>query len=413
MKKIVLGLISILLVSAIALTALATAFASTNGIEPKGIDLASLKETDRNSYYAFVAASLLQTFPMVSIEDETGKREVISYPQEYAGAYIDESNTLHIVLTKGASMTTKNNYQAIMGNDKDIVYEYADFSLSRIYEVQRALTSVLQKFNITSTAVNEITNKLDIQLLDISKEKEITDFINAKVNDFDARCITFEERSVGWQLTATDTTSNALAGSNCASSTQLGTLGFNAYRHATGQAGVVTAAHIATAGTTISNAMGTTIGSASVRKYSGNMDAAFIPFPTGITWSWKMSHGYASPDDCITHYYNATYYTAGETVDKIGRSTGVTSGTILSVSFEVPVEGGLTFTDQVQISNQQTGGDSGGPVYHTVVVGGGADLHILVGIATFGDPNSPYYGAVSKVANIMSEFGITPFYGDV
>ncbi len=154
MKKIVLCLISVLLVSAIALTTLASAFESPNGTELKGIDLTSLKETDRNSYYTFVAARLLQTFPMVSIEDEAGKREVVSYPQEYAGAYIDESNTLHIVLTKSATMATKNNYQEIMGNDEAIVYEYADFPLSRIYEVQRALTNVLQKFNITSTAVN-------------------------------------------------------------------------------------------------------------------------------------------------------------------------------------------------------------------------------------------------------------------
>jgi hypothetical protein len=62
-------------------------------------------------------------------------------------------------------------------------------------------------------------------------------------------------------LTDADTTSNALAGSDTTSSASTGaTLGFNAYRHATGQAGVITAGHYATAGTTIYNAKGTTIG---------------------------------------------------------------------------------------------------------------------------------------------------------
>jgi hypothetical protein len=407
-KTAIIGLISVLLVCAIVFTAFTPSFAlstaSSTGIEFQP----SLKETDRNSYYALVFESLIDSFPKVLINDGVGEREVVAYPQEYAGAYIDNSNTLHIVLTKNANMATYYNYQEKLVNDKDIVYDIADVPLSRLYEIQRSLDVVMQKFNIESTSLNEITNKLEIHLLDITKQKDVTEFLKTKFNDFDVNSVIFMD-PVGIQLTADDTTSNALAGSNTASSTEGATLGFNAYRHATGQAGVVTAGHYATSGTTIKNAMGTTIGAENIRQYSGTIDAAFVPFPTAITWSYKL-HGYGSPDDSMTHYYPNSDYVTGETVNKIGRTTGITSGTIDSVSTSVTVSG-VTFTDQVKVSNQQLAGDSGGPVFHTVV-NTGTDFHILVGIATFGEVNSPNRGYVSKVNNIMSAFGITPFYGE-
>lgn len=202
-KKSFLISIGVLLVFAIVFAAFTPSFASFKGIEIN----TSLKETNRNSYYTLVFSSLIDSFPTVLIQDEFGEREVVAYPQEYAGAYIDESNTLHIVLTKNANMTTKYNYQEIMGNDEDIVYDIADFPLSRLYEIQRTLDGVMQEFSIEFTGLNEITNKLQIHLLDSTKEKEITEFLKNKFNDFDVRCIIFKD-PIGIKLTAADTASN-------------------------------------------------------------------------------------------------------------------------------------------------------------------------------------------------------------
>ena len=173
----------------------------------------SFKETDRNSYYSGLAGNLIASFPKVLIQDEFGEREVVAYPQEYAGAYIDESNTLHIVLTKNANMTTKNNYLEIMGNDEDIIFDIADFPLSHLYEIQSTLTGAMreQKFSIDGIIVNEITNKVEIHRLYSTEENEIAEFLKNKFNDFDDRCITFKE-SLGIELTAADTSSNALVG---------------------------------------------------------------------------------------------------------------------------------------------------------------------------------------------------------
>jgi len=221
----------------------------------------SFKETHRNSYYNGLAGNLKGSFPTVLIQTEFREKEVIAYPPEYAGAYIDGSNTLHIVLSKYANRTTKLNYQQIMGNDEDIIYEIADFPLSHLREIQSTLTEAMreQKFSIDGISVNEITNKVEIHRLDITEEKEIAEFLKNKFNDFDVRCIIFKE-PLRIELTAADTASNTLAGSNTANSSML-----------------------ATSGTSIENAQGTTIGNYSIKQFFGTIDATFVPFPTGIS----------------------------------------------------------------------------------------------------------------------------------
>lgn len=47
------------------------------------------------------------------------------------------------------------------------------------------------KFDIDATATNEKANKLDVNLHDSTKQKDIIDFLNNQFNDFDERCIAF------------------------------------------------------------------------------------------------------------------------------------------------------------------------------------------------------------------------------
>jgi DNA-binding HxlR family transcriptional regulator len=119
-------------------------------------------------------------------------REKFSNADEIAGAYIDQqSNTLHIILTNNATATAINNYRNRVDNGTNIVFETAKFPLSRLYAVQDALDGVMIKFDIDATGVNEIANKLDVNLHDSTKQKDIIDFLNSKFNDFDERCISF------------------------------------------------------------------------------------------------------------------------------------------------------------------------------------------------------------------------------
>jgi hypothetical protein len=187
LKKLLVVPFSVLLVFIITLTAFTPVFAF-DGIEINS----SLKETGRNTYYSFVGGRLITSFPTALIHDEFGERKIILYPPEYAGGYIDEFNNLHIVLAKDADfMVTKRVYQEIMGNDEDIIYEVADFPLSRLYEVQRTLDKVMYEFDISGTGINEFTNRIDI-CIEKEREKDVLEFLKTKFDDFDERCITFD-----------------------------------------------------------------------------------------------------------------------------------------------------------------------------------------------------------------------------
>jgi hypothetical protein len=136
---------------------------------PTGSGVLSQKETDPNGY-----AASFGTMVMV-------------YPVEYGGAYIDRSNNLHIVLSKYATNSTIDTYRSIIG-DPDVIFEVAEFPLSRLYEIQDSILDA--PFSFDTAGVNEIINRLEIHLPDSTKPEAVTEFFKNKFADFDERCIT-------------------------------------------------------------------------------------------------------------------------------------------------------------------------------------------------------------------------------
>lgn len=147
----------------------------------------SEKETDPNYYASLLAGKLINSF-YTTLPNGTG---VIIYPVEYAGAYIDHSNNLHVVLSKYATNSTIESYRNIMGNDPDIIFETAEFPLSHLYAVQDALGGVMGDFSIDAAGVNEMTNRVELNLEDSAKQKDITEYLNNQFTDFNESCITF------------------------------------------------------------------------------------------------------------------------------------------------------------------------------------------------------------------------------
>lgn len=148
---------------------------------------------------AFLLATLLIASSVIAIYEYNQAadnhaallREKFSKADEFAGAYIDSSNTLHIILTNNATATIINYYRNITGNGTDIVFETAVFPLSYLKAVQAALNGVMIEFGIEETVLNETANKIDIHLLDSTKQKDVIEFLNTVFNDFDDRCVAF------------------------------------------------------------------------------------------------------------------------------------------------------------------------------------------------------------------------------
>ena len=384
-----------------------------------------LKEIDRNFYYVTMFQKVINSFPVetekkyesidsykednLNAEKNIDMKEVIKFPEEYAGAYIDETNALHIILTK--SVETEYNYQKITDYDKGVVFDYANFSLSQLYEIQHNLDIVMQKYSVETTVLNEIKNVVEIELLDSLQEKDIVEYLKSNIIDFKEESIFFK---VGKGVKATATTNpsnNAISGSkiiNSSDSQDWATIGFNAYN---GQKyGLVTAGHFATSGKTLKNSNGTTIGSMTESQFSGNVDAAFVPFSSSITKSYKVLNGFSSDqNDNITDFIENDYAPVGMNTEKHGAATGHNSGAVVSASVTVNVEGRVTLTDLMEVSNEQDFGDSGGPVLNCPYTGYLEPGYIrplaLIGIACEGKSNG--HALVSKAQNVFKALSVS------
>jgi len=124
-------------------------------------------------------------------DNHTAFREKVTNADEIAGAYIDQNGTQHIILTNNSTAKAINAYLDMAGDGTKIVFETARFSLFRFYSGQDALDGVMIKFGIDATSINEITNKVDVNLHDSTKQNDIVDFLNNQFSDFDERCISF------------------------------------------------------------------------------------------------------------------------------------------------------------------------------------------------------------------------------
>jgi hypothetical protein len=142
--------------------------------------------------------NLINSFPKILVDDAFGETtEVIRYPDEYAGAFLDDSGKLHIVLTKNAAAGTESEYRQIMGSsDIPVVFDVAEFPLFFLYEVQRTLEGVMGEFSISTISINEVNNRVDIGLLDLTRQQDVVDFLKTNFDEFDADCLIFAQGSL-------------------------------------------------------------------------------------------------------------------------------------------------------------------------------------------------------------------------
>ena len=112
-------------------------------------------------------------------ENEEDAVEQVVYPDEYAGAYIDDNDNLHIKLV---GKKNAERYEALTNNDESVIIEEAATPLSKLHEIQDALYKVMEEFEITASSLQEDTNTVNITLENSSKNKDlIIEYLSTKI----------------------------------------------------------------------------------------------------------------------------------------------------------------------------------------------------------------------------------------
>lgn len=364
------------------------------------------------------------------------------YPDEYAGAYIDDNNNLVICYTAGnieaisafysAEKTTQitagrlSTFTARVAADavRELVsFEEVKYSYNYLFGLNDTMVDYFAEFGICSSALCETENKVEVQLNDISLKSSLEVRLQEEGIPLDAVNIV----SVATEVSADK---NAYSGDAVWYTTgflglggkHTGTIGFNAVYN--GVAGVVTNGHVAESGKNM-KVSGGTLGTPTFSTYANNgkVDVAFVPFPSN---SWTTSgeikqDGYTMPagyDGAIYSYLDAAASSAslvvGAKIYKYGNTTKKTLGNLISTSVNITANYGTdddpdrrVIKDCIEYSNTRQGGDSGGPVGTYVADSWGRCRVNLAGLHFAGGDT----GFACKLSNILSQYpALQPVY---
>jgi hypothetical protein len=375
---------------------------------------------------------LIQEF---DVEEYGGSQE--SYPEYYAGAYIDGKGEL-IVLTTEDTATVKDEIKAATDNPNvaskkaPYSYNYLNELMDQIHDrlanrLELGIASAQDEhsldplLSIVGFGVYDDKNCIIVEIDGISPQK-IAAF---KQLVSSSPAIRFEEGNPVYATvgapsdTAPDGTStrgmqsshlsvgaNALAspitvGLNLGEGLIIGgsgySLGFRARRTVNGttQYGFVTAAHGTSTNQGVSASSYGQVGTIRSRQFSGTVDAAFVQVTPGSNFSVTNS---IRGTGLTLSGNGSAIPSVGSTIHKSAYTTGGTSGTVQSINYQTQYLG-TTLTHTIKATYHSAGGDSGGCVYFLPSTG----VPSLVGITTAAGSG---YSVCIRAEDIVNALGV-------
>ncbi len=280
-----------------------------------------------------------------------------NYPDYYAGAYIGENGNL-VILTKNAQDADIVDLRQICG-DGDYVIQSAKYSFNELLSAKKQISSLWAKAcekklfeqQPFSVSIRDDYNKVFIGVADI-EHKALLDYLT---KDIDASMYELYESVAPQEM------GNYYPGDYINGDTS-GSAGYKAKLTISGEekTGFITAGHV-TGGSNIYT--GWThlikIGNTIVEQNSGSVDAAFVELTGNNTFANQVEGYTITPGVSVIPAINSTVY-------KIGNSSDITSGTVISNMNEswwnvdgVPVK----FINLCDTTVYCEDGDSGGLMY--------------------------------------------------
>lgn len=341
------------------------------------------------------------------LKSRLGKQEQF---KNYGGSYINDDGNLTVLIcdkSKFALKRTRGNVQSEISEAQtapydevltdDTEYKASRFTLEQLEEVFDHISGNKKKYDINTLTISETNNIVRVGTKTTTDEDLILKDLNENVPGFDADSVEFEQEEEFKFL------STSYPGRRVYTLTSGdGTSGFNAKDKATGKYGVVTAGHGVAKGQGLYNKNGTLLGNATIRQVSKKIDAAFVPYNSGMNPAAGLD---GDTKDVIGSYVKVADIVEGMNINRLGSTSGRDGGKILEVNKEAVVEG-ISFTGLVFISTISAPGDSGGPVIVPFVGPVFPDeirRNPLIGIVTAGNNTGTL---VTKAGYILVTFGL-------
>lgn len=311
---------------------------------------------------ALEAHSLLwASFP----KDENGWPS--SYPEDYAGCYIDEASDL-VILLVNPTEESKEAYKELCGNSSRVKFKAAQYSMEELESYNdEAMKLYEEGYDLVSWGVNEKNNQFKIRVNEEDYNKLSSQFIQTRSTS----PVVIEESKSYIEPTAT----NLYGGQKCEfPGNTFGTIGIGGtYK---GKDAILIAGHcVKKDAVYVYNSANKIIGTVILRKYDlwKPGDYAIVQ----LTSSFKSTNKIwpTTPNAGIISIAGATpNLPVGTAIRKYGVSTGYSYGTVEDMVINAPYPDGEVYSLVSAIMTTGSSnpavleGDSGGPVCR--VIGG-------------------------------------------
>ena len=322
---------------------------------------------------------LIKSFGTVGIPDAS------DFPEYYGGAYINDEGKLVINVTSNTTSISQD-FNKRTGTDEFILKpsKYSFKMLTKImdtlntYKLKKADSPISANFN--SYALLDAQNSI-VVYLDEYNQEQIEAF---KKQVLDSSAIEFKKATgkVKDEI-------NVNPGSSITSGGSGGSVGYRARRG--GVDGIITAGHVAAFNADVEKD-GTIFASCTAREFSGSVDASFC----------RITNSNYTPTNTLEGTSNTLSTTisepgVGTVINKIGASTGHTSGKIISTNASATYLG-VTFTNLTSADYVSAAGDSGGIVYSYII---STNTRLTLGIHVASDGTTRYYVKANQINSAL------------
>lgn len=388
-RKLIPLLLSIIMIVLLTSVSFASEPSDTKEIGYNSVELKSMEQFDKaflinqgkaSEYYQ----KLIHSFNAAGILKAT------DFPEYYGGAYINDEGKLIINVTSNTASISQDFNKRIETDEfilKPCKYSYSKLTsimdTLNTYKLKEAASPIWANFN--SYALLDDQNSIVVYLNEYNQEQ--IDMFKKQV--LDSSAIEFR-KAVGEIRDEI----NVNPGSSITSGSSGGSVGYRAKLD--GVVGIVTAGHLASLNDDIEKG-GTVFATVTAYQESGSVDASFC----------EITDSDYTPTNTLDGTSNTLSKTisepgVGTVINKIGASTGHTSGKVLSTNASLTVNG-ETFTNLTSADYTSAPGDSGGIVYSYIA---STNTRLTLGIHKAASGTTRYY---VKANEINSDLGTSRY----